>query len=82
MNIEPEFRTRRNMRQRAGSKVGWIVGAAVLLLLIGALVTWGPTSVNNASNISDATRPAETTGSGADQRAPASNVPPANTPTR
>jgi hypothetical protein len=85
-NLEPEFRTRPDARDRAGSKWGWIIGGVVVLLLLVALAsTWGPTSENNPKNISEATKPAEPPGSattGSATQAPTSNVPPADAPAR
>jgi hypothetical protein len=85
-NLEPEFRTRPDLRRRGGAMLGWIIGGAVVLLLLVAIAgTWGPTSENNPRNISEATKPAEPPGSattGSATQEPASNVPPATAPAR
>jgi hypothetical protein len=94
---DPNLRTT-TVRDRSGSNWGWIAGAIVVLLILGALVlNWNRGPESTASNTgnagstapnTNATAPATTTGSGAgsagstNSSAGQSNPPPANTPAR
>jgi len=85
---DPDLKTRTTVDdRRTGSSMGWIIGAIVVLLLVGALAfTWSNDSVNTAgSSNPNQSAPSTTTGSAA-PNAPASgggsNVPPAGAPAR
>lgn len=83
---DPEMGTRTTVGdRRSGSNVGWIAGALVVLLLLGALAfTWNRDGDTTAGT--NATAPASTTGSapttGSGSTGPASNVPQSNQPAR
>ena len=72
--------------RRSGSNIGWIAGALMVVLLLGALAfTWnrdGDTTAGNTNT--NATAPASTTGSaattGSGSTGPTSNVPQSNKP--
>jgi hypothetical protein len=85
------MRTRTTMRDRgSASNIGWIAGALVVLLLLGALAfTWNRDGDTTAGTNPNASAPASTTGSagttGSGSTGPASNVPqskPAPAPAR
>jgi hypothetical protein len=79
---DPDMRDRTVTRDRNASNWGWIAGAIVVLLLLGAVAyNWNSGPSSTASNNSGASAPASTTGS-APARAPASNAPPAGAPAR
>jgi hypothetical protein len=93
---DPDLQRTTTVRDRRGSNLGWLVGALVVLLLLGALaLSWDSTPSDTASNTgnagsnaanTNATAPASTTGSaattGSGSTGPASNVPPAGTTAR
>ena len=85
---DPDMRTRTTVGdRRRGSNMGWIAGALVVLLLLGALAfTWNRDGDTTARTNTNATAPASTTGSaattGSGSTGPASNVPQSNPPAR
>lgn len=95
---DPEMKVRTTTvhDRPAGSNVGWIAGALVVLVLLGALAfTWNSGSETTASNTgnagstagnTNATAPASTAGpaatTGSGSTGPASNVPQSNAPAR
>lgn len=92
---DPDLNTRTTIHdRRPASNMGWIAGAIVVLLLLGALAfTWnrdGDTTAGNTtntpSNNANATAPASTSGSaattGSGSTGPRSNAPQSNAPAR
>ena len=78
---DPEIGNRTTVRGGNGAPWGWIAGAIVVVLLLGAIAySWNNEPTNTASNPS-ASAPASTTGS-APAKTPSSNTPPANAPAR
>jgi hypothetical protein len=93
---DPDMRTT-TVRDRRGSNWGWIAGALVVLLLLGALAfSWNRTdttasntgNAGSAASNTNASAPASTTGSAAgttgstSSSAGRTNVPPAGSPAR
>ena len=85
---DPDLKTRTTVHdRRSGSNMGWIIGAVIAVLLVGALAfTWNNDAVDTAgSSNPNQSAPSTTTGAAA-PTAPAgsggSNVPPAGAPAR
>lgn len=78
---DPDMRDRTTTRDSNASTWGWIAGAIVVVLLLGAIAySWNNETTSSASNNPSASAPASTTGSA--PATPPSNTPPASTPAR